>query len=106
MPIKSLKNVQVKSKLKINFYHLISESNDLSTAILQGKASPNKLLVDDSSSDDSSLVYMSPAKMEELQFFRGDTILIKGKRRKDTVAVILSDETCADIRIKLNKGEW
>lgn len=44
--------------------------------------------------------------MEELQFFRGDTILIKGRRRKDTVAVVLSEEGCADIRIQLNKGKY
>ena len=56
--------------------------NDLSTAILQEKNKPNRLVVDDSVSDDNSVVSLSQEKMDELQLFRGDTIMIKGKKRK------------------------
>ncbi|CAA2985845.1 cell division cycle 48 homolog [Olea europaea subsp. europaea] len=41
--------------------------------------------------------------MEALNFFRGDTILIKGKRRTDTVCILLSDEQCEESKIKMNK---
>ena len=30
--------------------------------------------------------------MEELGLFRGDTILIRGKKRRDTVLIVLTDE--------------
>ncbi|VDP96010.1 unnamed protein product [Trichobilharzia regenti] len=43
------------------------------------------------------------AKMDELQLFRGDTVTIKGKKRRDTVCVALVDETCQDDRIRFNR---
>ena len=36
--------------------------------------------------DDNSVVALSQEKMDELQLFRGDTVLLKGKRRKETVS--------------------
>ena len=33
----------------------------------------------------------------------GDTVLLKGKKRKDTVCIVLSDETCPDEKIRMNK---
>lgn len=41
--------------------------------------------------------------MDELQLFRGDTVLLKGKRRKETVCIVLSDETCPDEKIRMNR---
>ncbi|XLS47622.1 hypothetical protein HN51_021980, partial [Arachis hypogaea] len=38
-----------------------------------------------------------------LQLFRGDTILIKGKKRKDTVCIALADDTCEEPKIRMNK---
>lgn len=38
--------------------------------------------------DDNSVVALSQDKMDELQLFRGDTVLLKGKRRKETVSLI------------------
>lgn len=46
--------------------------------------SPNRLIVDESSSDDNSVASLNPATMETLQLFRGDTIIVRGKKRKDT----------------------
>ena len=80
---------------------------DLSTAILRQKPSPNKLMVDDirsSEQDDNSVVLISSATMEKLELFRGDTVILKGKKRHDTVAVVLIDDECEDIKIRLNKG--
>eukprot|EP00742_Colponemidia_sp_Colp-10_P000276 GILJ01000311.1.p1 GENE.GILJ01000311.1~~GILJ01000311.1.p1 ORF type:complete len:814 (+),score=156.44 GILJ01000311.1:175-2442(+) len=41
--------------------------------------------------------------MEELQLFRGDTVLIKGKKRKDTVCIVLADPEMDDNKIRMNK---
>lgn len=77
--------------------------DDLATAILKQKPKPNRLLVDDATNDDNSIVCLSQAKMDELQLFRGDTVLLKGKRRKETVCIVLSDETCPNEKIRMNR---
>ncbi|CAI9102346.1 OLC1v1000602C1 [Oldenlandia corymbosa var. corymbosa] len=76
---------------------------DFSTAILERKKSPNRLVVDEATNDDNSVVSMNPQTMEKLNIFRGDTILLKGKKRRDTVAIILADETCDGSKIRMNK---
>merc|ERR1719213_1319284 len=43
------------------------------------------------------------AKMDELQLFRGDTVLLKGKRRKESVCIVLSDDTVSDEKIRMNR---
>lgn len=75
----------------------------MATAILKQKSKPNRLLVDDATNDDNSIVCLSQAKMDELQLFRGDTVLLKGKRRKETVCIVLSDETCPNEKIRMNR---
>uniref|UniRef100_A0A5S6QAD7 vesicle-fusing ATPase n=1 Tax=Trichuris muris TaxID=70415 RepID=A0A5S6QAD7_TRIMR len=77
--------------------------NELATAILKEKSRPNRLIVEDTSNDDNSVVCLNPEKMEELNMYRGDTAIVKGKRRKDTVIVVLLDEACPPERIKLNR---
>lgn len=54
-----------------------NNKKDFSTAILERKKSPNRLIVDEAINDDNSVVSMHPAKMDELQLFRGDTVLLK-----------------------------
>lgn len=54
-----------------------SWKKDFSTAILERKKSPNRLVVDEAVNDDNSVVAMHPQTLEKLQLFRGDTILIK-----------------------------
>jgi len=61
------------------------------------------LVVDEATNDDNSVAVLNTAKADELGLFRGDTILIKGKKRKDTVLVVLSDEECDVNKIRLNK---
>merc|ERR1711904_726823 len=41
--------------------------------------------------------------MEELNMFRGDNVLVKGKKRKDTVCIVLADDNLEDSKIRLNK---
>lgn len=54
-----------------------SGKKDFSTAILERKKAPNRLLVDEAINDDNSVLSMHPSKMDELQLFRGDTVLVK-----------------------------
>lgn len=85
------------------FQFFFSNPDDLATAILRKKDRPNRLLVEEAVRDDSSVVALSQAKMDELQLFRGDTVLLKGKRRKETVCIVLSDDTCPDEKIRMNR---
>uniref|UniRef100_A0A915ANN0 vesicle-fusing ATPase n=1 Tax=Parascaris univalens TaxID=6257 RepID=A0A915ANN0_PARUN len=78
-------------------------NEELATAILKDKAKPNRLLVDQSVNDDNSVVGLSQAKMDELNLFRGDTVLLKGKKRKETVCIVLSDDTCPNDKIRMNR---
>uniref|UniRef100_A0A7S0ZAC4 Vesicle-fusing ATPase n=1 Tax=Timspurckia oligopyrenoides TaxID=708627 RepID=A0A7S0ZAC4_9RHOD len=76
---------------------------DFATAIMDKKKAPNRLLVDEAVNDDNSVVSLSPEKMEELQLFRGDTVLLRGKKRRDTVCIVLVDETCDSAKIRMNR---
>lgn len=37
------------------------------------------------------------------QLFRGDTVIIKGKKGHETVCIVLTDETCEDANVRMNK---
>ncbi|KAM0982405.1 hypothetical protein EV1_015272 [Malus domestica] len=80
-----------------------SNKKDFSTAILERKKSPNRLVVDEAVNDDNSVISLHPAAMEKLQFFRGDTVLIKGKKRRDTICIIIADDECEEPKIRMNK---
>jgi len=80
-----------------------NKTDDLATAILRKKDRPNRLIVEEATNDDNSVVSLSQMKMDQLQLFRGDTVLLKGKRRKETVCIVLSDETCPDEKIRMNR---
>ncbi|KAF5177980.1 Atp-dependent zinc metalloprotease ftsh [Thalictrum thalictroides] len=86
-----------------NYTDLKSNKRDYSTAILERKKSPNRLVVDEAVNDDNSVVSLHPATMEKLKFFKGDTILLKGKRRKDTICIVMEDEECEEPKIRMNK---
>uniref|UniRef100_A0A8D8TW64 vesicle-fusing ATPase n=1 Tax=Cacopsylla melanoneura TaxID=428564 RepID=A0A8D8TW64_9HEMI len=80
-----------------------NKGDDLATAILKKKDKPNRLIVDETINDDNSVVSLSQAKMDELNLFRGDTVLLRGKRRKESVCIVLSDDTCPDEKIRMNR---
>ncbi|KAF4025461.1 hypothetical protein G4228_017392 [Cervus hanglu yarkandensis] len=80
-----------------------SKGDDLSTAILKQKNRPNRLIVDEAINEDNSVVSLSQPKMDELQLFRGDTVLLKGKKRREAVCIVLSDDTCSDEKIRMNR---
>ena len=41
--------------------------------------------------------------MEQLQLFRGDTVLVRGKKRKDTVLIVLADDELDDGSVRINR---
>ncbi|KAL6213524.1 hypothetical protein ACLB2K_012971 [Fragaria x ananassa] len=80
-----------------------TNKKDFSTAILNRKKAPNRLIVDEAVMDDNSVAQLHPATMEKLQLFRGDTVLIKGKKRRDTISIALADDSCGGPKIRMNK---
>jgi len=84
----------------------MTDKKDFSTAILTKKKAPHKLTVEESKQDDNSVVEMTQAKMDELKIFKGDTVLLKGKKRKDTVCIALAVDEGDDLpddKIRMNK---
>ena len=108
------------------------KKGDFSTAILEKKKAPNRLICEDSVTDDNSVVSLHPKTMDKLQLFRGDTVLLKvselrepriqdlavrpssdrllsiyfcmqGKKRKDTVCIVLTDDKVEESKIRINK---
>ncbi|KAL4484535.1 hypothetical protein ABPG74_019712 [Tetrahymena malaccensis] len=79
------------------------EKKDFSTAILDKKKAPNRLMVEDATNDDNSAVCMSQKKLDELGIFKGDAVLLKGKKRHETLCIALTDNTLPDDKIRMNK---
>lgn len=79
------------------------KDDGLATAILKQHYKANRLVVDDAINDDNSIITLSQAKMDELQLFRADSVIVKNKRRRETVCVVLSDDTCPDDKVRMNR---
>ncbi|QBM89308.1 transitional endoplasmic reticulum ATPase [Metschnikowia aff. pulcherrima] len=80
-----------------------SKEDKTATAILRRKKKDNALIVDDATNDDNSVITMSLGTMELLELFRGDTVLVKGKKRKDTVLIVLADDDMEDGVARINR---
>lgn len=64
------------------------------------------MLVEEAVEDDNSVVYLSASKMEELELFQGDIVLLRGKKRKETAAMVFTDDTLDgkhDGKIRVNR---
>lgn len=71
--------------------------------VVTKKRANNRLMVEEAVNDDVSVVQISKARMEELGLFRGDPVLVKGKKRRDTVLVCLHADDLEDGKIRLSK---
>jgi transitional endoplasmic reticulum ATPase len=60
-------------------------------------------MIDEAKNDDNSTVCMSHNKLNELKIFKGDPVLIRGKKRKETLCIALSDKNIPDDKILMNK---
>jgi transitional endoplasmic reticulum ATPase len=69
------------------------------------KKAPHKLQVEESKQDDNSVVEMTQAKMDELKIFKGDAVILKGKKRRETVCIALTteDPEAKDAELLMNK---
>ncbi|KKF93762.1 Cell division control protein 48 [Ceratocystis platani] len=81
----------------------IKDENDVATAILKKKKKDNQLIVTDGGTDDNSVIALPEKTMELLQLFRGDTVLVRGKKRKDTVLIVLADEELEEGNARINR---
>ena len=82
---------------------VMTEKKEMSTAIMDKKKAPNRLIVDESLTDDNSVVNLSRAKMDELNLFQGDNIFLKGKKGKETICIVLADDNMEDSNVRMNK---
>jgi transitional endoplasmic reticulum ATPase len=82
----------------------MAEKMEQNNIIIPNNGKLNKLLVDDTVNDDNSVVIISSKRMEELELFKGDTVLLKGKKNRSTVCIVLGEDTeCDDNFIRMNK---
>lgn len=81
----------------------MTDSRDLATAIMDGKARPNRLIVEESTNDDNSIAVLHQSKMDKLGLLRGDSALIRGKKRRETVCIIVFEESMHQDIIKINR---
>jgi len=79
------------------------EKKDFATAILERKKAPNRLIADEAVNDDNSTVALAPSKLTELKIYKGDPILLKGKKRHETLCIALADPKLEEGKIRLNK---
>lgn len=78
-------------------------NKDYNTSIIVRKKAPNRLIVDESIKDENSNIFLNQETMEKLKLFRGDAVLIKGKRKRETIGIAEIDENCEEIKIRMNK---
>ncbi len=52
------------------------------------------------------MIGLSAAKMEELNLFRGDTVMVKGKKGRSTVCIVLTEESTEDSNVRMNKVRY
>ncbi|GMP33803.1 hypothetical protein CsSME_00006963 [Camellia sinensis var. sinensis] len=71
----------IKNRHPSEFFDSSTEDKDYSTAILERKKYPDRLIVDVAINDDNSV----------------------GKKQKDTVCIALADEQCEEPKIRMNK---
>jgi transitional endoplasmic reticulum ATPase len=64
----------------------------------------HRFIVDDSAIDDNSVIGMHENTMTLLDIFAGDSVIVKGKKKKETVLVCTSDPSCEEGKIKVNGG--
>jgi len=65
----------------------------------------NRFIVEEvlENSGDNSASYINSLDVETLGLFRGDTVLLKGRKKKDTVSIIMSEDSCEVGKIRINK---
>jgi transitional endoplasmic reticulum ATPase len=91
--------------MESNIEHKKEHPKDVSTAIMDRKKAPHRLMVEEAINDDNSVIQLTQKKMDELKIYKAETVLLKGKKRKETIAIALPDESgrLDDEKIRMNK---
>ena len=69
------------------------------------KKKKNRFIVEEvlENAGDNSASYINSTDVETLGLFRGDTVLLKGRKKNDTVSIIMSEDSCEAGKIRINK---
>ena len=62
-----------------------------------------KFIVDETNNEDNSIVTLNPKRLTQLELSNGDCISIRGKRRRETMCVAMSDKDCEETCVQLSK---
>nr|UXY88209.1 cell division control protein 48 [Cryptomonas curvata] len=75
------------------------------SSMLLDKKKKNRFIVEDvlENAGDNSASYINSTDVETLGLFRGDTVLLKGRKKNDTVSIIMSEDSCEVGKIRINK---
>jgi transitional endoplasmic reticulum ATPase len=65
--------------------------------------SADKLMVEEATNDDNSVVALSAKRMENLNLLHGETVTITTKKRHETVCIVMRDPDLPDSKIRMNK---
>ena len=76
----------------------------MASAAAEPKRSKNRLIADNNPNDDNSVLSMHENTMNLLDIFSGDSVIVKGKRKKETVLVCTADNTCDEGKVRVNGG--
>ena len=76
----------------------------MASAAPEQKRAKKRLIVGNSANDDNSVIGMHENTMTLLDIFAGDSVIVKGKKKKETVLVCTSDPSCEEGKIKVNGG--
>src|SRR2546429_194561 len=107
-PLKETKLTQTSGARYLNGHSQEKEE----AQFVDVRSTPTRLLsctdyrwnrVTDATNDDNSIIALSNNTMDTLQLFRGDTVLVKGKKRKDTVLIVLADDDLDDGSARMNR---
>ena len=76
----------------------------MASAAPQQRRAKNRLIVCNSANDDNSVLGMHENTMTMLGIFTGDSVMVKGKKKKETVLVCVSDALCEEGNVMVNGG--
>ncbi len=76
---------------------------DKTQNIFEPKKGPNKLIAEEIKNDDNSIANLHESKLKELKIFNGEPILLRGRRRHETLCIAVRDNTIAPDKIAVNK---
>lgn len=83
---------------------IAAPSGDLATAILRKQKAPNMLLVDDAGATETqSSIFLNAQKMAELNLAEGDSVMLKGNKRKTTIGIVFENNEIPEGRIGMTK---